>query len=244
MHFSNSLLWLGLVIGGSSPALAQQLPPPAPAATGAQAPVAPGPRLRELRGRVTSASNGTAISNARVTLFIPSLSFFREVRSDLAGNYNAAYLPSGPLRLGVSATGFQYSEVSWDSTTGPLILDFALDSETEAGSWSVIGNTLPEIFDATDIAALRPDGYVVFCHNTQDPTFFHPVTLDKFVGPPSSREQGCMNTTLLADGSILFAGGQDGSAPQDFTDAIPWVKMLRPSSAWLDLPDMSAPNGR
>lgn len=222
----------------------QSVNPSTTATAGAQSPIPAQPRPPKLFGQVVRSSSGQPIANARVTIFRPDLSFFKEVRTSANGSFVGRNLLAGSFKMGVAAPGFQYAETDLTLAAGNNQALVALDIETEVGSWAVIGNTLPEVFDATDIAALRPDGYVVFCHDTQAPIFFHPGTGDKFPGPSSSSEQGCMNTTLLADGSLLFVGGQDGSAPGNFQDAISWVKRLRPANAWQDLADMNAPTGR
>ena len=206
---------------------------------------APSPAGGLVRGSVRSASNGAPVPSARATLFDASLGTFREARSGPNGDYSLRAVPPGIYRLGVAAPGFEYEEQSVLMTGGSLLRDFLLVPESHPGAWETIGNTLPELFDATDIAALRPDGSVLFCHDTVDPILFDPVTGQKTLGPSSGSEQGCMNTSLLSDGSVLFAGGQDGSAPGNFTNAIPWVKRFRlGTDDWVQMPDMLLDVGR
>ena len=204
------------------------------------------PRLRGpvVAGTVRAAAGGAPLARARVTLFTPGLGFFRERRTRAGGSYAFLSLPPGVYRLGVAAPGFEYEEIPVQAGPGLALRDFDLDPEKHAGSWAVIGTTAPETFDATDIGALRPDGFVLFCHDTTDPILFHPATGQKIPGPASGSEQGCMNTTLLADGSVLLCGGQDGAAPGNFTNAIPWVKGFRPGNAWQQLPSMLLAAGR
>jgi hypothetical protein len=201
----------------------------------------PAPWGALVTGKVTLASSAAPVAGARVTLFTPSLSFFREVRTSAGGRYALADVPAGSYRLGVAALGLDYQEIGAALPLGTSVFDFALAPESHPGAWQAIGNTLPELFDATDIAALRPDGFVLFCHDTIDPVLFHPGTGQKLLPAGSGLDQGCMNTTLLDDGSVLFAGGQNGS---NFKNAIPWVKRFRPDDTWQQLPSMLLAAGR
>ena len=54
-----------------------------------------------------------------------------------------------------------------------------------------------------------------------------------------------MNGTLLADGRLIMIGGQDGSDPGSFTDAIPWVKTYTQApGSWQWLANMQHEAGR
>lgn len=196
-----------------------------------------------LVGSITEAG-GVPVGRARVTLFRPDLSFFREVRSRADGSYAMPFVPSGAFRLGVAKPGRQYQEVAASLASGRNVRNFVLAPESALGQWAVIGNTLPEMFDATDIAALRPDGTILYCHDTIDPILFDPRTGTKTFPPSSSSAQGCMNVTLLEDGSLLLCGGQDGAAPGSFVNGIPWVKRFWPNATWSQLPDMLLAAGR
>ena len=190
-------------------------------------------------------AEGGPVADARVTLFTPALTEFFEVRSAADGSFAFAGIPDGSKHLGVAAVGFDYEQTAVDVSGIPVQQDFALGPESEIGSWDVIGNTLPELFDATDIGILLGDGTVFFCHDTVDPIRFDPVTGEKTFPAGSSAEQGCMNGTLLADGRLIMVGGQDGSDPGSFTDAIPWVKTYGPEAdAWTWLADMQHKPGR
>lgn len=189
-------------------------------------------------------AGATPLLKARVTLFTPDLSFFKEARSQSNGAYSFAAVPSGSFRLGVAKLGFAYQEIAVALGSGANFRNFALAPESELGRWDVIGNTLPEQFDATDIAALRPDGTLVFCHNTTDPLVFNPVTGAKSFPPSSGSAQGCMNATLFSDGSLLMVGGQDGDDPGSFVNGIPWVKRFKPGNSWFQLNDMLLAAGR
>lgn len=210
----------------------------------ATAPSAKAQSTGSVTGTVVRVGTGAPIAQARITLFTPNLSFFRETRSNPAGAWGLANIPIGTYRLGAAALGYDYVEQNAVVSSGSNLFAFSVSPETHQGVWQVIGDTLPEVFDGTDIGALRPDGFVMFCHNTVDPILFNPATGQKILGPSSGSEQGCMNTTLLADGSVLFCGGQDGSAPGNFKKAIPWVKRFRPANVWQQLSDMLLSVGR
>ena len=190
-------------------------------------------------------AEGTPVAGARVTLFFASLSEFVETRTAADGSFAFTGVPDGAMQLGVAAVGYDYEEVTVDVSGVPWQQNFVLAPESEPGSWDVIGNTLPELFDATDIGILLPDGTVFYCHDTVDPIRFDPVTGQKTFPSGSTAAQGCMNGTLLEDGRLIMVGGQDGSDPGNFTDAIPWVKTWTPSgNAWTWLQDMQHDAGR
>ncbi len=190
-------------------------------------------------------SGGAPVANARVTVFAPSLETFHETRTASDGTYSLTGIPDGPMQLGVAALGLAYEEVPVTVSAVPQVRDFDLGPETEPGSWDVIGNTLPELFDATDIGILLGDGTVFFCHDTVDPIRFDPVSGEKTFPAGSPAEQGCMNGTLLAGGQIIMIGGQDGSDPGDFVNGIPWVKAYSPQDdAWQWLPSLQHKLGR
>ena len=194
---------------------------------------------------VVDAGGGAPVSDARVTLFVPSLVEFFETRTQPDGTFAFAGIPNGAKQLAVAAIGYDYQEITIDVSDFPWVANFSLQTESEPGSWDIIGNTLPELFDATDIGILLPDGTVFYCHDTVDPIRFDPVTGQKSFPAGSSAEQGCMNGTLLDDGRIIMIGGQDGSDPGSFTDAIPWVKTYSSqANAWVGLAEMQHGPGR
>jgi len=201
-------------------------------------------RSADLSGSVLELGTSAPLPATRVTAFTPSLSFFRETRSDANGDYAFTNLPSGALQIGFARRGYGYQEVSVVLSSGPNALDAVLETESEIGQWNVIGDTLPEVFDATDIGVLLPSGWVMYCHDTTDPILFNPTTGEKLLPPESGSEQGCMNSTLLTDGSVLIVGGSDGVAPGDFVNGIPWVKRFAPPSSWSDPPDLLHAAGR
>src|SRR5213078_4604665 len=116
-------------------------------------------------------------------------------------------LPTGTYRLGAAALGLEYVEMPQAIVAGANVRDVVVVPQTNVGQWNIIGNTLPEQFDATDIGVLRTDGRVMYCHNTTSPILFDPRTGQKTSPPGSGTEQGCMNSTLLEDGSVLIVGG-------------------------------------
>lgn len=207
--------------------------------------LAPGAMAGIVTGIVRQAGGSQdPIPDARVTLFDPALTFFKEMRTDVTGAYTMEGVPAGSYQLGASALRFEYVESAAVVTVGPDAFDVFLGPETETGYWEVIGDTLPEFLDGTDIGFLRPDGTIFYCHDTMDPLVFDPVTGEKSFPAGSPTAQGCMNGTVLEDGRILVAGGNTGG-PANFQDAVPWVKTYTsPSDSWQVLADLQLTVGR
>lgn len=204
-------------------------------------------RASTVSGTVLRGENpAIPIANARVTLFEPTLQFFQETRTDDQGAFAFINLPIVDVwRLGACGLGREYIEIQAVVEGGSFEHTFLLGSEMHPGAWNIVGNTLPEFFDATDIAILRADGMIFYCHNTVDPIVFDPTTGAKSFPNGSWSSQGCMNSSLLADGRIMFVGGQDGDEPGSFTNAIPWVKAYDPQTdTWQNPPDLVHPTGR
>lgn len=201
-------------------------------------------RGADLSGIVTTASG--PVADARVTVFTPSLAVFFETRTSPSGTFAVPGVPAGTYQVGVAARALEYQEIQVSlPPTGQVVRDFLLAPETHPGSWDVIGNTLPEFFDATDIAVLLRDGRIFFCHDTSDPIIFNPLNGSKFFAADSGSEQGCMNGSLLPDGRVIFVGGQDGAKPGSFMNAIPWVKAYNPTTdTWTQLADLQHAAGR
>ena len=85
----------------------------------------------------------------------------------------------------------------------------------------------------------------MYCHDTTDPVLFDPRTGTKVFPVASGSSQGCMNGTLLEDGSVVLAGGQDGEDPGAFRNAVRWVKRFDSVlGTWQRLPDLVHPAGR
>jgi len=197
--------------------------------------------LVRVGGRVVRRSDQAPVATARVTLFAPGLSTFRETRSDATGTYADAGVSPGTYRLGVAAPGYAYVEVDQVVGTSGANRDFPLDPETHPGRWDVAGNTNPEPLDATDIVFLLPDGWLFYCHDTEDPILFDPVSGAKVLPAGSGSDQGCTNGTLLEDGALIQVGGQEGP---DFRNATRMVKSWSRAAGWLRLQDLLHPRGR
>ena len=192
-----------------------------------------------------SAPPNDPIANARVTIFDVSLAMFKEARTDGAGIYSIPNVPSGNYQIGCAALRFEYVQQSVTVGAGNLQRNFSVGPETHPGAWNIIGNTSPEVLDATDIAVLLPSGQIFYCHDTEDPILFDPVTGTKSFPSGSNLESGCMNGSLLPDGTVIFAGGQDGDQPGEFVNAVRWVKKFIPASdTWEQLADLVHPLGR
>ncbi len=180
---------------------------------------------------------GSALEGARVTLFLSDLSFFREVRTGADGRYSLTGVAPGAYRLGASKPLFEYREVGITVSEPSATADLLLGPESHAGRWTVIGSTDPEPFGATNSGTLQPDGKIFFCHDTLDPVLFDPVTGETTLPPGSPSYQGCHHPTVLADGRVIFVGGQES---EDFTDATRTVKTWDPASGiWTVLPSLN-----
>jgi hypothetical protein len=190
-------------------------------------------------------SNGLPVGTARITLFTPNLSQFFETRTGRNGRYTISGVPSMPYRLGVAMPGCGYQEIQVDTNGSTQTKDFALAPETHPGQWSIVGNTLPEFLDGTDIAVLLASGKIFYCHDTMDPLIFDPVTGGKFYATGSGLPGGCMNGTLGSDGKVFFVGGQEGDDPGNFVLAVRYTRRYDPvSDTWERLQDLLQPNGR
>lgn len=185
------------------------------------------------------------IEDARVTLFDDALTFFEEDRSGVLGGFSFSDIPAGDYRLGVSALNFDYQETQITLISNNYNTTFFLEPEMEPGEWKIIGSTLPEFLDATDISILLPDGSIFFCHDTTDPIRFDPLTGQNTYPSSSGTPQGCQNATLLESGSFIMVGGQTPTDPGSFKNAIPWVKTYDPNAnSWVQLEDMQHAVGR
>ncbi len=192
-------------------------------------------------GDVRARATNQGLANVRVTLFSPDLGAFFETRTTASGAFAWPSIPLGFYRLGVAARGFDYVEDDLVLGAGGAVRSVLVDPETHPGRFAIVGNTLPEVLDATDIAILLPDGRMFFCHDSLDPITFDPVTGDKTLPASSNLEQGCMNITLLEDGSLIMIGGQDTG---NFRDATRMVKTWSVANGWRRIADLLHPRGR
>lgn len=189
----------------------------------------------QVRG-VVRVQGGVVIPGARVTLVNPDTTVVREVRSDTGGAYSFDTVPAGSWRVGASAPGRAYFDSLRAVAAIDVLQDFALAADTHPGRWTTIGNTDPENMYASNSGSLLPDGSIFYCHDTQEPVLFHPVTGTKTYPSASPSHQGCHIPTLLADGRLIFIGGQDSG---NFRDAVKTVKTFDyRTGTWLVLPDM------
>ena len=201
------------------------------------------PAAAQLSGTIQA--SGLPAANARVTLFDDSLATFREIRSSASGTYQFSPAPAGVYHLGVAQPGKAYAQVDVTLGTVSVQQDVSLVAETNPGQWNIIGNTLGETFDASDIGIILTDGRIMYCHDTLTPVIFNPTNGQSVQGSSSGLAQGCMNITLLPDGRPIFVGGQPGSDPGQFTNAVRYVKAYNPSAnSWQRLTDLQAPTGR
>src|SRR6266478_6919328 len=129
-----------------------------------------------LSGQVKEALGNNAVVGARVTLFSPDLRLFQEQRTDAFGNYSLTLVAEGNYRLGVAAVGYEYQEREVAVSNVPVTNDFTLGAETNGGRWTIVGNTDPELLGGSGSGSLLPSGEVFFCHDTEEPICFEPVS--------------------------------------------------------------------
>jgi len=195
-------------------------------------------RAVSVTGQVARSVSSNDIAGARVTLFTPDLQFFREARTDAGGAFQFRFIGSGSYQLGVAALGFEYQQKTVASSNAPVAANFLLSVETNGGRWRIVGNTDPELLDGTGSGTLLPTGDILFCHDTEDPIMFEPVSGIKWYPPDSLSAQGCHTATLNTDGGLFLTGGSMGGNPQD-----PVVKIaktyMRNTNAWVRKADMN-----
>ena len=140
-------------------------------------------RATQVVGQVADAITSNAVVGARVTLFTTELRFFRECRSTDAGNFQFGVVGDGAYRLGVAAMGFEYQETNVTVSNLVITTNFFLRPETNGGRWTIVGNTEPELLDGSGSGTLLPTGEIFFCHDTQEPIMFDPVSGIKWYPP-------------------------------------------------------------
>ena len=188
-------------------------------------------------GVVVEGLGGQGVETARVTLFSADLQYFRETRTESDGTFDFQYVGSGSYFLGVAALNYNYQQRPIAVSASVVTNLFMLSRETNGGRWTIVGNTEPELLDGSGSGTLLPSGEIFFCHDTQDPIMFDPVTAAKWYPPDSGSAQGCHTTTLNIDGAMFLVGGSMGGNPQD-----PVVKLAksysRAANIWTTNADM------
>lgn len=196
-----------------------------------------------LEGQILASGSG-ALANARVTLFTPGLSFFREARSNIAGQYTLSAVPAGTYQLGSCALGREYQEITVTIAEPGVTRNFTLGPDIHPGAWAVVGSTAPEVFGGTNSGSLLADGRIFYCHDATDPIVFNPVTGQTFEAAHSTSEQGCHMPTHLLDGRLLLVGGGTVDDAGNFSPgerAGKVVKAYNPASnTWENWPDLNA----
>ena len=161
---------------------------------------------QNLSGTITD-SSGNHVVGARVTLFNADTSYFLEERTGGVGTYFFTNVPASNYRLGVSHPGKEYQQISL-ALSSDSVVDVTLLPETQPGQWDIVVQA-PEALGGTDLAILRPDGNIFYCHNTKDPFVFNPQTNDTMSVQGDNVIQGCAAPLLLPEGKIIFVGGAD-----------------------------------
>ena len=155
-------------------------------------------------GQVNDISS-VGISGARITLFDTSLTYFREIRTDVTGAFTIPNVPGGNYLLGVEKINKDYVQ---QPITIPMSVPvtIALNDETQQGQWNIIVNS-PEPLGGTDLGVLLPNGKIFYCHNSREPFYFDPVTNDTMSFAGDTAVQGCVGPVLMPTGLMVFAGG-------------------------------------
>lgn len=198
----------------------------------------------QVSGQVLAAG-GEAVANARVILFTPDLTYFREARTDGAGQYTFNAVPPDTYQLGACALGREYSEVTLSVGEPGATNNFTLGLETHLGEWAVVGSTDPETFGGTNSGSVLSDGRILYCHDATDPILFDPVTGATTLAPSASSEQGCHMPTHLLDGRLLIVGGGTVDDQGNFSGSESAVKTVRAfdpaTNTWENWPDLNEP---
>jgi hypothetical protein len=189
-------------------------------------------------GEIRQQALSNAVASARVTLFATNLTYFRETRTSTNGTFRFPYVAVGSYQLGVAALGYEYQERTIVVSNTPSSHYFEIWVETNGGRWTIVGNTEPELLDGSGSGTLLPSGEIFFCHDTEDPIMFDPVSGQKWYPPDSLSAQGCHTTTMNTDGGMFLVGGSMGGNPQD-----PVVKIAksyyRNTNVWARHADMA-----
>ena len=183
-------------------------------------------------GVVLEGLGNQPLENARVTLFTSDLQYFRETRTRFDGTFEFQYVASGSYSLGVAALNYNYQERSVSVSASAATNLFSLTRETNGGRWTIVGNTEPELLDGSGSGTLLPSGEIFFCHDSEDPIMFEPVTAAKWYPPSSGMPQGCHMVSLNTDGGMFLVGGSMGGNPQDPVVALA-KSYFRTANQWI-----------
>ncbi len=175
-----------------------------------------------------------SLMDARLTLFNIDTTFFRESRTDISGNYSIFNVPANTYSLGVSYLNKEYQQLTINISTDSTF-SFGLLPETQQGQWDMIVQA-PEPLGGTDLGILQPDGNIFYCHDTEDPFIFNPLTNDTMSVQGDTTILGCAAITLLPDGKMVFAGGADQNAYGPGTRKIKTYDYV--TGTWLPQPNM------
>ena len=191
----------------------------------------------ELRGTV-SGLGGIPLPGARVTAMTPDTTTALEARTDGSGAFVFPGLAAGSWTVGASRAGYAYRETTAVLSGVDVVREFRLGPDAHPGRWTTIGTTDPENLYASNSGSLLPDGRIFYCHDTLEPVLFNPASGQKSFPSASTSQQGCHIPTLLADGGLIFIGGQGSD---DFRDAVRTVKTFDyRSGSWTNRADLLA----
>lgn len=198
----------------------------------------------QVSGQVLATGGGPA-GNARVTLFTTDLAYFREARTDGAGQYTFDGVPAGIYQLGACALDREYNEAAVSVGDPGTTHNFTLGPDVHPGEWIIVGSTAPEAFGGTNSGSVLADGRILYCHDATDPILFDPLTGITTPVVGSSSEQGCHMPTHLLDGRLLIIGGGTVDDQGNFSGSESAVKTVRAfdpvSTTWENWPDLIEP---
>ena len=182
-----------------------------------------------------SNSMSQPVQGARVIVFNSDTSFFAETRSTVNGTYSFSSLPNGSYTIGVAQPGMEYEDSTLNLSSNLGNLDFSLQTENHPGEWNVLLNS-PQSLGGTDLGILLPDGKIFYCHDTEDPFLFDPVTNQASTPTGYDTTQGCVGPLLLNSGEVIFIGGTD---QQVYGPGIKKVKTYDPmADSWQLMPNL------
>jgi len=195
----------------------------------------------DVRGEVIGDSSELPIAEARITLFTPNLTYFKETRSDGNGEFNFTEVPGKTTyRFGVAARSFAYEEIEIVARSKSIDQLFSLGAESELGRWTTITDTADELLGGTGSGTLMTNGEILYCHNTKDAIIVDSVAATNRLSGQSERKEGGHAVTLLSNGKIFFAGGAFPGGNPEFDEIVKTAKTYdRVSDEWTALADMN-----